>query len=258
MVPERSTSSSSTSSSSQSSGGPLKRKIEHLFVVGGIRDATSTLDIVESYDAASTQWFRFLFFFCGFISFLSFSSFLLVAQLLVLPFFLLTGKFALRCMPSAGLVPLLSSMEKSVLLVVVSSARAASTLQRFFCSSALFSSQTALYPSFLSYPQLYDPVTNEWTKLPNMTQKRSACAAESMNGNVYVFGGFDGLSSTSGSVPYPILSLLFVLAVFLRYHPIGQCRMLRIEEQFLEESLPHVLQTSRVGLLSCFFTSLFL
>ncbi|KAK3101658.1 hypothetical protein FSP39_005276 [Pinctada imbricata] len=43
----------------------------------------------------------------------------------------------------------------------------------------------------------YDPKTDEWTRLPNLTKRRRYVAAASVDGRVYVIGGYDGQSRLS-------------------------------------------------------------
>ena len=46
-------------------------------------------------------------------------------------------------------------------------------------------------PVMLSSAEVYDTVSNKWTSLPNMDEKREGCAAVSIDGKVYVVGGYD-------------------------------------------------------------------
>jgi hypothetical protein len=40
--------------------------------------------------------------------------------------------------------------------------------------------------------EYFNPLSNEWNPLPDMTTRRAFCAAVSCNGKVYVMGGHDG------------------------------------------------------------------
>jgi len=42
--------------------------------------------------------------------------------------------------------------------------------------------------------EVYDPVTNKWTKKPNITIGRWGLSASLVGGKIYAIGGFDGLS----------------------------------------------------------------
>ena len=58
---------------------------------------------------------------------------------------------------------------------------------------------TVLPESSLKSAEMYDPPTRQWRALPGMSVARRGCAAVCIDGNVYVVGGYGGLT-TSASV----------------------------------------------------------
>lgn len=50
--------------------------------------------------------------------------------------------------------------------------------------------------------EFYDPQTNRWTNIPNMSARRSGVSCIGKNGILYVMGGFNGIARTNTCAKY--------------------------------------------------------